>query len=75
MDRFLIENRVKTRKRPGFFRKFFPIEITFFENFQNLRREFVNRSFERRFHTEKLYNRTFFDKVDMEEDMTSLSHF
>ena len=46
-NRFQIENRVKTRKRPGVFRKFFPIENLFFENFQNGRRDFSNISFNR----------------------------
>ena len=46
-NRFQIENRVKTRKNPGVFRKFFPIENLFFENFQNDRRDFSNISFNR----------------------------
>ena len=61
-NRFQIENRVKTRKRPGVFRKFSLIEILFFENF---RREFLNSSFDRDYHTEKRYDGTFFDKMNI----------
>ena len=34
----------------------------FFENFQNDHREFLNSSFDEKFHTEKHYNGAFFDK-------------
>ena len=33
--------------------------MSFFENFQNFRRKFVNSSFDWKFYTEKLFNRTF----------------
>ena len=46
-NRFQIKNRVKTRKRPGVFRKFSAIEILFLENFQNYRTELSQRLFDR----------------------------
>ena len=74
-NHFQIENRMKTRKRPGAFRKFSPIEILLFEYFQNDRREFCHGLSDREFYTEKRYNGTFFDKMNTRGDMTSLSHF
>ena len=47
---------MKTHQRPGSFRKLFPIEILFFENFQNYRREFLKNSFDQEFHIEKSYS-------------------
>ena len=53
------------------FSKTIPHWIFFFEKFQNYRRELANSSFDRKFHTEKLYNGTFFDKINMWGDMAS----
>ena len=50
----------KNYKMVGDFRKFSPLKILFFENFQNDRREFSNSSFDREIQTEKRYNGTFF---------------
>ena len=61
-NRFQIEIQVKTRKKPGVNQKFSLIEILFFENF---RREFLNSSFDRDYHTEKRYDGTFFDKMNI----------
>ena len=57
----------KNYKMVGDFRKFSPLKILFFENFQNDRREFSNSSFDREFRTEKHYADTFFMKATCEE--------
>ena len=41
------------------------IEILFFENFQNGRSELSNSSFDGEFYTEKCYNGTIFDKMNI----------
>ena len=67
---FRLKIEWKLAKGQGFFKNFFPIEILFVENFQNYRRQFPKSSFDREFNTEKLYNGTFFDKMNMWRDMT-----
>ena len=44
--------------------------MSFFEKFKNDRKNFVNRSFDWKFHTEKLLIGSFFDKSDVWGDMT-----
>ena len=59
----------KLAKRQGF-SKILSHWNFIFENFQKDGRKFFNSSFDREFHTEKRYNRPFFDKMGMSWDMT-----
>ena len=65
MFRLKIER--KLLKIQGFLKKIFPLKF-FFKNFQNYLRELSNRSFDREFLSEKRYNGTFFDKMNMRGD-------